>query len=80
MAETQNLSDRDESSDSSDSENKDVRVQVQDPILTARNMLVQVLVFQQMLTLHVRKNFLPTKESTSKEGIKQLPIQLPGIV
>ena len=37
MAETQNLSDRDESSDSSDSDNEDVQVQVQDPILTARN-------------------------------------------
>ncbi|CAB4014665.1 Hypothetical predicted protein, partial [Paramuricea clavata] len=37
MAETQNLSDRDESFDSSDSDNEDVQVQVQDPILTARN-------------------------------------------
>ncbi|CAB4009311.1 Hypothetical predicted protein [Paramuricea clavata] len=37
MAGTQNLSDRDESFDSSDSDNEDVQVQVQDPILTARN-------------------------------------------
>jgi hypothetical protein len=36
MAETQNLSDRDESSDSY-SDNEDVQVQVQDPILTAIN-------------------------------------------